>query len=125
MVSASHGKMVRTSMNDLSAMEIGQPIQDTFCDLAQDFLSSATSKLFDLFINAVQTSTFTELHGNRDGARGFIHESTVVTTDVVRGAVFVEVKLTNNLFLDIWVWIRSNDLEWGVSFECREQVCKS
>jgi serine/threonine protein kinase len=33
----------------------------------------------------------------------FVHESTIVATDVVRSAVFVEVKLTNNLFLDIRV----------------------
>jgi hypothetical protein len=34
---------------------------------------------------------------------------------VVRCAVFVEVKLTNNLFLDIRVGVRSNDLERDVS----------
>lgn len=124
MVNLCRGRMVRTSMNDLSAVEIGQSIQDTFCDLAKDFLSSATSKLFDLFVDAVQTSTFTELHGDRDGAGGLVHESTIVTADVVRSAVFVEVKLSNNLFLDIRVGVCSNDLGWGVSFYRREQVCK-
>lgn len=124
MVNVYWGIMVRTSMNDLSAVEIGQPIQDTFCDLAKDLLSSATSKLFDLFVDTVQASTFTELHGDRNGAGGFIHESTVVATDVVRSAVFVEVKLTNNLFLDIRVGVRSNDLRRDVSLHCRAQVCK-
>ena len=112
-------------MNDLSAVEIGQPIQDTFCDLAKDLLSSATSKLFDLFVDAVQTSTFTKLHGDRDGASGFVHESTIVTADVVRSAVFVEVELTNDLFLDIRVGVRSNDLGWDVSLYRRAQVYKS
>lgn len=45
--------MVRTSMNDLSAVEIGQPIQDTFCDLAKDLLSSSTSEFLDLFVDTV------------------------------------------------------------------------
>jgi hypothetical protein len=40
-------------MNDLSAVEIGQAIQDTFCHLAKDLLSGAASKLFDFFVDAV------------------------------------------------------------------------
>jgi hypothetical protein len=106
-------------MNDLATVEIGQSVQDTFSDLAENLLSSATSKLFDFFVNAVETTTFAELHGNGDCTGRLVHESTIVATDVVGGAIFVEVELTNNLFLDVGVGVCSNDLDRCVSLAGR------
>jgi hypothetical protein len=40
-------------MNNLSAVEIGQTVQDAFGDLAEDLLSSATSKFLDFLVDAV------------------------------------------------------------------------
>lgn len=45
--------VVRTSVDNLSAVKIGQPVQDALCHLAEHLLSGATSKLLDLLIDAV------------------------------------------------------------------------
>lgn len=45
-------------------MEVGQAVQDAFRDLAQDLFSCSAPELLDFFIDAVQTTTLTELHRN-------------------------------------------------------------
>lgn len=97
-------------MDDLPAVEIGQTIQDSFRNLPQNLLARAATKLLHLLVDAVQASSFTELHGNRDGPCGFVHERTVVAADMLRGAVFVEIQFPDDLLLDIRIWIGGDDL---------------
>lgn len=78
-------------MNDLSAVKITQSIENAFSNLAQHFLSCSSAKLPDFTVDAVQTSSLAEFHGNGNRARGFIHKCTVVPTNMLRCAVFVEV----------------------------------
>ena len=57
---------MRTSMDNFPAMEVDQAVQDTFGHLAQYLFSSSTTQLLNLFVDAVQASTLTEFHGNRN-----------------------------------------------------------
>lgn len=97
-------------MNDLPAVEVGQPVEHALCDFPKDFLSRAPAQLLDFLVDTVQASALTELHCDRDRARRFVHEGTVVATDVLRCAVFVEVELADDLFLHIGVGICCDNL---------------
>ena len=94
----------------LLTVKICQTVEDALCDFAKHFLSRPTAKLLDLTVHTVQAPTFAELHGYRNGAGRVIHKRTVVSTDVFRRAVLVEIELSDNLLLDIWVWIRGDYL---------------
>jgi len=97
-------------MNDLPPMKICQTIQDTFGHLAQHLFTSATTQLPDLLVDAVQAPTFTEFHRDRDSTSRLVHECTVIATDVIRSAMFVEIEFSNDLLFDVGVRVRSDDL---------------
>lgn len=73
----------RTSVYDFAAVQVGEAVQHTFGDLSEHLLSSPTTKLLDFPVDAVETSTFAEFHGDRNGARRLVHKGAVVATDVV------------------------------------------
>ena len=101
---------MRTSMDNFPAMEVDQAVQDTFGHLAQYLFSSSTTQLLNLFVDAVQASTLTEFHGNRNSTSWFIHECTIVATDVIRSAMLVEIEFSDDLLFDVGVWVRSDNL---------------
>lgn len=100
----------RTSVDDLPAMKICQPVQNTLCYLAQDFLSRPSAELLDFLVYTVETAALAKLHGNGYRPSRLIHEGTVVATDMLRGTILVEIELAHNLLLHIWVGVRSDDL---------------
>lgn len=97
-------------MDDLPAVQVGQPVEHALRDLSKDLLSSAPSQLLDFLVDTVQASALTKLHCDRDRARRLVHEGTVVAADVLRCAVFVEVELADDLFLHIGVGVCCDDL---------------
>lgn len=97
-------------MDDLPAVKVGQSIQDALSHLPKCLLPSPAFEFLDLLVNTVKTPSFAELHGNGDSAGGFVHERPVIAAYVLRGAVFIKVELTNDLLLDIGIWVCSDDL---------------
>jgi hypothetical protein len=79
-----------TSMYYLAAVEVGQAVQDAFCDFAEDFFSCSSAELFDLSVDAIQATTFAVFHGYGDRATRVVHECSVVLAYMLRGTVFVE-----------------------------------
>lgn len=51
-------------MDNLSAVQIGQPVQHTLCNLAQDLFTGPASQLLHFLVDTIETSTFAEFHGN-------------------------------------------------------------
>lgn len=100
-----------TSVDDIMAVEVCQPMKDTFGNFAQDFLPGSATELLHFLVHAVETLTFTEFHSYGDGTRGFVHECTIVLANVFGRAFFVELEFSQNLFLDIWVGACGYDLE--------------
>ena len=98
------------SMYDLLAMEVGETVENSFCDLAEDFLAGSSAELLHFAIDGVEGAAFAELHGDADGCCGGLDEGSVVAADVIAGAVFIEAELPDNLFLDVWVWVGCDDL---------------
>lgn len=97
-------------MDDFPPMKICQTIQDTFGHLAQYLFTSATTQLPNLLVDAVQAPTFTEFHRDRNGTSRLVHECTVVATDVIRSAMFVEIEFANDLLFDVGVRVRGDNL---------------
>lgn len=97
-------------MNDLPTVKIAQTVKNAFSHLSQDFFSSSTAQFPDLTIDAIQTASFTELHGDGDRTRRFVHKCTVIPANVLRCAIFVEVELPYDLFLDVGVGISCDNL---------------
>lgn len=100
-------------MDDLLAVKIGQAVQNTFGDLAEDFLAGSSAKFLDFAVDGVEGAAFAELHRNADGCCGRLDESAVVAADVLTGAVFVEAEFSDNLFLDVRVGVGGDDLMGG------------
>ena len=79
---ASPGAGMRTSMDDLPAVQVGQAIQHALGNFSENLFSSPSSELLDFLVDTVQASTLAELHGNGNRARRLIHKSSVVATNV-------------------------------------------
>ena len=94
-------------------VEVCQSIQHALGDLAKDLLACSASKLLDLAVHCIERSAFAELHGDADSPCAVVHESTVVTADVVTGAVLVERQFSYDLLLDIGIGVRCDDLEYN------------
>lgn len=71
-----------TSMNDLPAVQIRKPIENTFGHLAQHFLPGSAAQFPDFPVDAVETAALTKLHCDGDCACGFVHERAVVSTNM-------------------------------------------
>lgn len=56
-------------MNDLSPVQIGQPVQNALGHLPQDFFAGPSPELFDLPIYAVQAAALAKFHRDRDVPR--------------------------------------------------------
>jgi len=91
-------------------MKICQAIEYALRHFAKHFLPCPAAKLFDFPVYTVQASPFAELHGYGDCASRVIHKRTVIPADMLWCAVFVEIELSYNLLLDVWVWIRCDYL---------------
>lgn len=91
-------------------MQIGQAAKHAFGDFSQNLFACPATELLDLFVHFVEAATLTKLHGNTDCARRSVHESTIVSANIFRAAVFVEVELAEDLFFYCGIWIRSDDL---------------
>lgn len=98
-------------MDDLLAVEVGEAVQDTLSYLAQDLLTSPTTKLLDFSVNAVKGTTFAEFHGNADGGGRRLHKRTIVSTNMITSTILIESQFSHNLLLDIWIWVGRDDLE--------------
>ena len=100
-------------MDNLATMQIGETIEHTVGNFSQHFFSGAPSKLLDFLVDTVETTAFAELHSDGNGTGRLVHERTVIAADVVRGAVFVEIELTHDLLLHIWIRVCCYNL-WQV-----------
>jgi hypothetical protein len=109
-------------MDNAMRVQISEAVQDTFCDLPENFLTCTTAELLDLTVYRVQGSTFAELHSKTDGARAIVNEGAPVSTDVIASAVLVERHFSYNLLLDIWVRVCSNDLEARIRASIAEKT---
>jgi hypothetical protein len=78
------------SVDDPMTMQVGQTVEHTFGDFAQDLFAGPSAKLLDFAVYAVQRSTLAELHADSDGAGSVIHEGSIILADVRRRAGFVE-----------------------------------
>ena len=101
------------AVDDLLAVQVGEAVQHALGDLAEDFLAGAAAELLDFAVDGVEGAAFAEFHGDADRCCGRLDESAVVATDVLARAVFVEAELTDDLFLDVWVWVGGDDLMGG------------
>ncbi len=97
-------------MNYFAAVEIGQAMQHSLRNFAQHLLARSATQLFHLFVDTVEAATFAKFHGYRDCAGRFVHECPIVLTDMIGSAVFVEIQLAKNLFLDVGIRVGSDDL---------------
>jgi hypothetical protein len=98
------------SVDDLLAVEIGQAIQYSLGDFPKDFLPCSATEFLDFSVDGVQGSSLAELHGDADGGCGWLHESAVISADMLTGAVLIEPQFSENLLLDIWVRVRGDYL---------------
>lgn len=97
-------------MYDLSAMEISESVQDSFRYFSKHLLSCSSTELLDLLIYAVQAAAFTEFHCDRYRTSRLVHKRTIVTANVLRGAILIKVEFSNDLLLHVWIWIGGYDL---------------
>jgi hypothetical protein len=72
-----------TSVNNLAAVEVGQPMQHPLGNLAQDLFAGPASQLLHLLVDAVETAALAEFHGDRDGTGRLVHECSVVLADMI------------------------------------------
>jgi len=70
------------TVDDLFAVQIRQAVQHTLGHLPQHLLASTTAKLLHFLVDAVERPSLAELHGDRDGSRRGVRESTIVPADV-------------------------------------------
>ena len=105
------GKRARTSVDDLLAVQVGQPVEDAFGDLPEHLFPDPTAKFLDFTVDTVQAAAFAVLHCDRDHAGGGVAERTVIPADVLRGNFAVEVELATDLLLHVWVGVRGDDLK--------------
>lgn len=99
-----------TSVNDFPAVKISQAVQNAFCNLPQDFLAGPAPEFLDFLVNTVQASSRAEFHGDRNRAGRLVHKSTVVATDMIRGAVFIKIEFSDNLLLHVGVGVCRDNL---------------
>ena len=99
-----------TTVDDLLAVEVGQPPENAFGHLAEDLLARASAELLDLLVDAVQTAALAVFHRYRDGAGGMVDKSPVVATDVLRGTVPIEVEFSHDLLLHVGIRVGRDDL---------------
>src|SRR5690242_7005751 len=97
-------------MNNAVGVQVCEAVQNTLCNLSENLFPGAATQLLDLAVHRVQGSTLAENHGDADGTRAIVYKGAPVTTYVITCAVLVERELSYDLFLDVWVRIRCDDL---------------
>ena len=97
-------------MDDLPTMQVCQPIKHAVSNFPQHLFSRSPSKFLNLLVNAVEATAFTELHRDGDCPRRPIHESAIITANMIGRTILVEIELANDLLLHVGVRIRRDDL---------------
>ena len=98
------------AVDDLLAVEIGEAVQHAFGDLPEHLFTGSPTELLDFAIDAVKGAAFTEFHGDGDCGSCWVLEGAVVSTDVLAGAVFVELSFSEDLFFNCRVGVRCDNL---------------
>lgn len=78
------------SMYNAVAVKVGQAIQHSFCDFAQNLFPSPPSQLLHLSVDTIQRTAFAEFHTDAYRAAGIVHEGAVVLANVFGRAGLVE-----------------------------------
>jgi len=55
------------SVDDLFAVEVGESVENSFGDFAQDFFPGTASEFFHFAVDGVEGTAFAEFHGDADG----------------------------------------------------------
>lgn len=101
----------RTSMDDFSPMQVGQPVQHALRHFPQYLFAGPSPELFDLPVHAIQAPALAEFHRDRNIPRRIVPKRAIILANMFRRTFFVEGQLAHNLLLDIRVWVRRDDLQ--------------
>lgn len=96
-----------TSMYYLQLMKICQAVQNTFSNLTKHLLSNTTPKHFDLSVNAIETTSLAEFHGDGDPK---IAKAAVILANPLRVASCIELHFSENLLPDIRITITISEI---------------
>ena len=92
-------------------MEIRETVEHSLGHFAEHLLTGTPTKFLDLSIDTVERATFAVFHGDGDGAGRMVDESAIVTTDMFGCTIAVEIEFADDLFLNVGVWVGSDDLD--------------
>lgn len=97
-------------MNDLSAVEVCQAVQNALGDFPKDLLACAAAEFLDFAVDAVERAAFAEFHDDADGAANVV-ELAVVLANMLAGAFFVKGEFALDLLFHVGVGVGGYDLE--------------
>lgn len=98
------------AVDDAVLVQVGQAVEDAFCDLTQHLFARAAAELLHFTVDGIEGTAFAELHGDADGAGRVVKKGAKVSAYEVGLTVFVEGKLTYDLFPDSRVRVCRDNL---------------
>lgn len=98
------------TVDDLSAVQVCQAVQNALGNLSEDFLTRAAAEFLDFAVDAVEGAAFAEFHDDAYGAAAVV-ELAIVLANVLAGAFFVEGEFALDLLLHVRVGVCGYDLD--------------